>query len=89
MRESLCVSFCACIRASAFVLYLKLGAWRSMAGVMQKFLVASMFMWMLPIAILYGFNNDLLPAWSLEVFELKKSTLELGALDLNPVRSHY
>ncbi|WZZ39657.1 hypothetical protein YC2023_035916 [Brassica napus] len=55
-----------------------------MAGVMQKFLVASMFMWMLPIAILYGFNNDLLPAWSLEVFELKKSTLELGALDLNP-----
>lgn len=32
-----------------------------MAGVMQKFLVASMFMWMLPIAILYGFNNDLLP----------------------------
>ncbi|KAL0710544.1 hypothetical protein Bca4012_017522 [Brassica carinata] len=39
-----------------------------MAGVMQKFLVASMFMWMLPIAILYGFNHDLLP--------------ELGALDL-------
>ncbi|CAF1699715.1 hypothetical protein HID58_051770 [Brassica napus] len=33
----------------------------NMAGVMQKFLVASMFMWMLPIAILYGFNNDLLP----------------------------
>ncbi|ESQ51753.1 hypothetical protein EUTSA_v10017819mg, partial [Eutrema salsugineum] len=33
----------------------------TMAGVMQKFLVASMFMWILPIAILYGFNNDLLP----------------------------
>ncbi|CAH8320100.1 unnamed protein product [Eruca vesicaria subsp. sativa] len=32
-----------------------------MAGVMQKFLVSSMFMWMLPVAILYGFNNDLLP----------------------------
>lgn len=32
-----------------------------MAGVMQKFLVASMFMWMLPIAILYAFNHDLLP----------------------------
>ncbi|XP_010510169.1 PREDICTED: uncharacterized protein LOC104786446 [Camelina sativa] len=32
-----------------------------MAGVMQKFLIASMFMWILPIAILYGFNNDLLP----------------------------
>ncbi|WZY81633.1 hypothetical protein YC2023_028017 [Brassica napus] len=81
-----------------------------MAGVMQKFLVASMFMWMLPIAILYAFNHDLLPgiltlepsynyllreflcvsfrallkAWSLEVFELRKSILELGALDLNP-----
>ncbi|CAN6826295.1 unnamed protein product, partial [Brassica oleracea] len=32
-----------------------------MGGVMQKFLVASMFMGILPIAILYGFNNDLLP----------------------------
>ena len=32
-----------------------------MAGVMQKFLVASMFMWMLPIAILYAFNHDFLP----------------------------
>ncbi|KAH0886588.1 hypothetical protein HID58_062684, partial [Brassica napus] len=33
----------------------------TMGGVMQKFLVASMFMWILPVAILYGFNNDLLP----------------------------
>ncbi|KAG5401811.1 hypothetical protein IGI04_016418 [Brassica rapa subsp. trilocularis] len=32
-----------------------------MGGVMQKFLVASMFMLILPVAILYGFNNDLLP----------------------------
>ncbi|CAN7010515.1 unnamed protein product, partial [Brassica oleracea var. botrytis] len=32
-----------------------------MGGVMQKFLVASMFMGILPIAILYSFNNDLLP----------------------------
>ncbi|KAL1210188.1 hypothetical protein V5N11_006042 [Cardamine amara subsp. amara] len=32
-----------------------------MAWVMQKFIVASMFMWILPIAILYGFNNNLLP----------------------------
>ncbi|XP_018481633.1 uncharacterized protein LOC108852632 [Raphanus sativus] len=32
-----------------------------MAGVMQKLLVASMFMWILPVVILYGFNNDLLP----------------------------
>ncbi|XP_010542766.1 PREDICTED: uncharacterized protein LOC104815870 [Tarenaya hassleriana] len=32
-----------------------------MAGVLQKFLVASMFMWILPIGVLYGFNNDLFP----------------------------
>ncbi|KAG2327682.1 hypothetical protein Bca52824_010410 [Brassica carinata] len=32
-----------------------------MGGVMQKFLVASMCMGILPIALLYGFNNDLLP----------------------------
>lgn len=32
-----------------------------MAGVMQKFLIASMFMCAVPIAILYGFNNKLFP----------------------------
>lgn len=32
-----------------------------MAGVMHKFLIASMFMWILPVAILYGFNHNLLP----------------------------
>ncbi|XP_033145509.1 uncharacterized protein LOC103865123 isoform X2 [Brassica rapa] len=38
-----------------------------MGGVMQKFLVASMFMWILPVAILYGFNNDLLPGFEIEL----------------------
>ncbi|KAG7591072.1 Vacuolar ATPase assembly integral membrane protein Vma21 [Arabidopsis thaliana x Arabidopsis arenosa] len=32
-----------------------------MAGVMHKFLIASMFMWILPVAILYGFNHNFLP----------------------------
>ncbi|XP_010522220.1 PREDICTED: uncharacterized protein LOC104800917 [Tarenaya hassleriana] len=32
-----------------------------MAGVLQKFLIASIFMWVLPVGILYGFNNDLFP----------------------------
>ncbi|PKI39604.1 uncharacterized protein LOC116195129 [Punica granatum] len=35
-----------------------------MAGVVSKFFVASMFMWMAPIAILYGFNNNLFPGLS-------------------------
>lgn len=32
-----------------------------MAGVIQKFVTASMFMWIIPVAILYAFNNNLLP----------------------------
>ncbi|KAK2635020.1 hypothetical protein Ddye_029812 [Dipteronia dyeriana] len=32
-----------------------------MAAVVNKFFVASMFMWVVPLVILYGFNNNLLP----------------------------
>lgn len=32
-----------------------------MAGVIQKFLLVSIFMWIFPTAILYGLNNDLFP----------------------------
>ncbi|OAY51133.1 uncharacterized protein LOC110615846 [Manihot esculenta] len=32
-----------------------------MAGVIKKFFLASMFMWMFPILILYAFNHDLIP----------------------------
>ncbi|KAL1200327.1 hypothetical protein V5N11_034072 [Cardamine amara subsp. amara] len=32
-----------------------------MAGVTQKFLLVSIFMWILPTAILYGFNNNFFP----------------------------
>ncbi|KAG2689345.1 hypothetical protein I3760_09G134800 [Carya illinoinensis] len=33
----------------------------TMAGVIRKFFIASMFMWAAPVAILYGFNHNLLP----------------------------
>ncbi|XP_050232014.1 uncharacterized protein LOC126680832 [Mercurialis annua] len=32
-----------------------------MSGVVKKFFITSMFMWIAPVAILYAFNNDLLP----------------------------
>lgn len=32
-----------------------------MAAVARKFFIASMMMWIAPLAILYGFNNNLLP----------------------------
>lgn len=33
----------------------------TMAAVVKKFFIASMFMWMAPLAILYAFNHNLLP----------------------------
>ncbi|KAL1832546.1 hypothetical protein ACET3Z_002197 [Daucus carota] len=44
-----------------------------MAGVMEKFIVASMFMWIVPVAILYGFNHELFPGSS----DLSSSSLTL------------
>ncbi|GMP71158.1 hypothetical protein ACSBR2_013901 [Camellia fascicularis] len=32
-----------------------------MSSVIKKFFIASMFMWVAPIAILYGFNHNLFP----------------------------
>ncbi|KAF5175370.1 Vacuolar atpase assembly integral membrane protein vma21-like domain-containing protein [Thalictrum thalictroides] len=32
-----------------------------MAEVIKKFFIASMFMWIVPIAILYGFNHSIFP----------------------------
>ncbi|XP_021291487.1 uncharacterized protein LOC110422048 isoform X2 [Herrania umbratica] len=34
------------------------------AGVVQKFFITSMFMWVAPLAILYGFNHNLFPGLS-------------------------
>ncbi|KAL0863712.1 hypothetical protein Bca101_042830 [Brassica carinata] len=45
---------------------------------MQKFLVASMCMGILPIALLYGFNNDLLPGG----FDHNSTTLSPHSLTL-------
>ncbi|KAK9689982.1 hypothetical protein RND81_09G095900 [Saponaria officinalis] len=36
----------------------------TMAGVPRKFFIASMFMWTLPIAILYGFQHAWFPGFS-------------------------
>ncbi|WZY90151.1 hypothetical protein YC2023_046886 [Brassica napus] len=60
--------------------------WYTMGGVMQKFLVASMFMWILPVAILYGFNNDLLPGKEEE--GPSRFTLAAFEIELNP-ENHY
>ncbi|KAG7034797.1 hypothetical protein SDJN02_04529 [Cucurbita argyrosperma subsp. argyrosperma] len=32
-----------------------------MAGVITKFFIASLFMWITPIILLYGFNHNLIP----------------------------
>ncbi|KAG5522615.1 hypothetical protein RHGRI_034686 [Rhododendron griersonianum] len=32
-----------------------------MSSVIKKFFIASMFMWAAPVAILYGFNHNILP----------------------------
>ncbi|KAK4261803.1 hypothetical protein QN277_004755 [Acacia crassicarpa] len=32
-----------------------------MTGVIQKFFIASLLMWAAPLAVLYGFNHNLLP----------------------------
>ncbi|PWA39975.1 Vacuolar ATPase assembly integral membrane protein VMA21-like domain-containing protein [Artemisia annua] len=34
-----------------------------MGGVSEKFLITSMLMWAVPIAILYAFNNNLVPGF--------------------------
>ncbi|XP_020585568.1 uncharacterized protein LOC110028164 [Phalaenopsis equestris] len=44
-----------------------------MAGVMHKFLFASIAMWIAPIVILYGFNHHLFPGSS----ELSSSSITL------------
>ncbi|CAL5346653.1 unnamed protein product [Camellia sinensis] len=38
-----------------------LGLELTMSSVIKKFFIASMFMWVAPIAILYGFNHNLFP----------------------------
>ena len=54
-----------------------------MAGVIQKFVVASLFMWVAPIAILYAFNNNLLPGKTLNPLPMSWGCLyisDMGAI---------
>ncbi|KAK9937227.1 hypothetical protein M0R45_014031 [Rubus argutus] len=44
-----------------------------MAGVITKFVTASLFMWIAPVAILYGYNHNLIPGSS----DLSPHTLTL------------
>lgn len=39
-----------------------------MARVIMKFFIASMFMWIAPLAILYGYNHNLLPGKTYQAF---------------------
>lgn len=43
----------------------------------QKFFVASLFMWAIPIAILYAFNHNMLPGKSLMYLSLYELLLLL------------
>ncbi|KAH9625581.1 hypothetical protein KSS87_001451 [Heliosperma pusillum] len=52
--------------------------------VVKKFFITSMFMWILPIAILYGFQHDLLPGLK-ELIALYLQTVVLVCLkNLSP-----
>nr|GMD66494.1 Vacuolar ATPase assembly integral membrane protein [Ipomoea batatas] len=35
-----------------------------MAGVIMKFFITSLFMWIVPVGILYGFNHNLFPGFN-------------------------
>ncbi|XP_062160411.1 uncharacterized protein LOC133867671 [Alnus glutinosa] len=61
-----------------------------MAGVMKKFLVASMFMWIAPVAILYGFNHNLLPGSThLSAYSLTLVSGFLAVISVNVVIAFY
>ncbi|KAJ0080959.1 hypothetical protein Patl1_12164 [Pistacia atlantica] len=49
-----------------------------MAEVVKKFFIASMFMWIAPLAILFGFNHNLLPG--VVAVSLKSLSSALGRL---------
>uniref|UniRef100_A0A5B7BQN3 Vacuolar ATPase assembly integral membrane protein VMA21 homolog n=1 Tax=Davidia involucrata TaxID=16924 RepID=A0A5B7BQN3_DAVIN len=61
-----------------------------MAGVIKKFFIASMFMWITPIAILYGFNNNLLPGLThLSPYSMTLLSGFLAVLSVNMVIALY
>ncbi|KAE7996401.1 hypothetical protein FH972_001130 [Carpinus fangiana] len=61
-----------------------------MGGVIKKFFVASMFMWIAPVAILYGFNHNLLPgSTQLSPYSLTLVSGFLAVISVNVVIAFY
>ncbi|XP_021898239.1 uncharacterized protein LOC110814951 [Carica papaya] len=61
-----------------------------MAAVIKKFFIASMFMWMLPVVILYGFNHNMLPGSdSLSPHSLTLLSGFLAVISVNIVIAFY
>ncbi|KAH7569693.1 hypothetical protein ACOSP7_013329 [Xanthoceras sorbifolium] len=61
-----------------------------MAEVVKKFFIASMFMWVAPLAILYGFNNNLLPgSTNLSPYSMTMFSGILAVISVNIVIAFY
>ncbi|KAH1101971.1 hypothetical protein GYH30_036495 [Glycine max] len=59
-------------------------------GVIQKFFVASLFMWAIPIAILYAFNHNILPgASNLSPYSMTLVSGFLAVISVNVVIAFY
>ncbi|KAK1578585.1 hypothetical protein Q3G72_031462 [Acer saccharum] len=69
---------------------IKIGSNNNMAAVITKFFIASIVMWIVPIAILLGFNHKLLPG-STEMSPYSKTLLSgfLAVLSVNIVIFFY
>ncbi|XP_020217356.1 uncharacterized protein LOC109800858 [Cajanus cajan] len=58
--------------------------------VIQKFFVTSLFMWAIPIAILYAFNNNMLPgATNLSPYSVTLVSGFLAVISVNVVIAFY
>ncbi|KAF7808601.1 VMA21-like domain containing protein isoform X1 [Senna tora] len=61
-----------------------------MTGVIQKFFIASLLMWAAPLAILYGFNHNLLPgATDLSPYSATLVSGFLAVISVNVVIAFY
>ncbi|KAJ4702682.1 Vacuolar ATPase assembly integral membrane protein VMA21-like [Melia azedarach] len=61
-----------------------------MAAVVKKFFIASMFMWIAPLAILYGFNHNLLPgSTNLSPYSMTLLSGFLAVISVNIVIAFY
>ncbi|RYR56814.1 hypothetical protein HN51_009075 [Arachis hypogaea] len=59
-------------------------------SVIQKFFIASMFMWAVPVAILYGFNNNLFPGTdNLSPYSVTLVSGFLAVISVNVVIAFY